>query len=65
MKRVNTIGLYHYEVSGIREMEAGEKLEQRLDFICRDYRNPYTLDDIRDAVRNIAAEYGVEIKAVV
>lgn len=63
MKIVETNGLYHYNVSGKREEEAAAELENKLDFISRDYHNRFVLDDIADARNGIAEKYGVKIEA--
>jgi len=66
MQRVETTGVYHYEITGEREKEAAEELTKRLDAISRDYFRPsgYKLDDIADARTSVAGKYGVEIHAV-
>lgn len=61
MKIVETYGLYHYCVTGERDEEAAADLERRLDFISRDYHNRFAADDISDARRAVAEQYGVEI----
>ena len=63
MKIVETNGLYHYNVSGEREAEAAAELENKLDFISRDYHNRFALDDIVSARNCIAEKYGVTIDA--
>lgn len=65
MIKVETGGLFHYEVTGDREVEAAAELEQKLDFISRDYRNPYTAEDISAARQSVAEKYGVDITAVI
>ena len=65
MVRVESCGNFHYEITGKREQEAAKEFEQKLDFIMRDYRSPYTAQDISETRRDIAAKYGVEIRAVI
>ena len=63
MIKVETSGLYHYEITGEREQEAAQELESKLDFISRDYRNAYTAEDIADTRRDIAKKYNVIIRS--
>ena len=65
MVKVESAGNFHYEITGKREQEAAQELESKLNFIMRDYRNPYTAQDISDTRRDIAEKYGVEIRAVI
>lgn len=65
MVKIESIGNFHYEITGEREQEAAQELESKLNFIMRDYRNPYTVQDISDTRRDISEKYGVEIRAVI
>ena len=64
MKRVESMGLFHYEIAGEREAEAAAALEQKLNAIYRGYSTDI-LDDISAARHSVVEQYGVEIRAVV
>jgi pantothenate synthetase len=67
MTRVETTGLYHYEVTGEQETAAAEELTRKLDTISRDYHHggSYITDAIAHTRQDIAEKYGVQITAVV
>lgn len=66
MQRVETAGLYHYEVNGKREVEAAAALSDKLDSVYRDYRHnsEYILQEIMDARNDVEERFDVYIIAV-
>lgn len=64
MKKVETFGLYHYEVVGERENEAAEELDNRYTAIIMDSYNPYAEDDIVDLRRDIEQKFGVVVNVI-
>lgn len=66
MIRVETTGLYHYEVAGARETAAAEELTRQLDSISRDYHHSeeYIRDSLAQARQDICDRFGVRITAV-
>lgn len=66
MKRVDTYGLYHYEITGDREEEAAAEFEKKYDDLFRSgLPSEYLLDDLAAYRHDISEKYGVEIRAVV
>lgn len=67
MIKVETTGLYHYEVTGAREQEAAAALDRFLEFQSMDYYSPqlFALQDLTEKRCELAARYDVEIRAVV
>lgn len=66
MIRVETTGLYHYEVAGENETAAAAELSRHLDLISRDYRHSetYIREEIAQLRQDIIDKYDVHITAV-
>ena len=64
MIRVETTGLYHYEVAG--ENETAAELSRHLDLISRDYHHSetYIREEIAQLRQDIIDKYDVRITAV-
>lgn len=62
---VETMGLYHYEVTGEQEQAAAVEFQECYDFLCRtNLSGDSFLVGLSDARKRISQKYGVTIKTV-